>query len=166
VAAGLTLTGETAALWGVVATQVFSLASLIANGVIVSLREQRHRREDREDRQALAGHVKTTADVLAAKVDTAAAVGAATAQQLGHDIVTRLETAKVDLAANTQISTDALHETNGTKLLLVEEVRRRNDLQLATDAAHDRRLSDNPTVADLTRRVAALEDLAPKKKGS
>jgi len=115
-----------------------------------------------DDRQALAADlaakVQATADTLAAKVRadqvTTAAEGrqhaADLAQLVRHDqallsgkveTATQAADAAVDkitglILDNTKISTEAFHEANGAKLLLADEVRRRNDIQLATERAH------------------------------
>lgn len=123
---------STGAVWGLVVVNAATMVTVVIRGVFAAATERRHRRYDLEDRQVLAAKVEATAGILAAKVE---ATSHAVSLQLGdHDSWERDMIAKnhaalsADIAQNTQISKDAFHEANGAKLLLAEEVQRRNEM--------------------------------------
>ena len=128
------------------ATQWVILATLIFNTLLSLYKDQRDRawarekderdrlwnREDRIERERTAavlavGLTEHRAE-LASKVREEAAL--ATARMVAES-----EKLGVKIDTNTEISTKAFHEANGAKELLAAEVRQRNQLALAAEAA-------------------------------
>jgi hypothetical protein len=111
-----------------------ALAVATAAAAEMAVRERQWALEDRHElASSLARKVESTADELAIKVQTdhlALMKKVDTAEASANSAV---ETLTDLVKENTKISTDAFHEANGAKLLLAEEVKRRNDIETARD---------------------------------
>ena len=132
----------TGALIGVAIANLLTLFTLLIKDRSAAAKEIRHRQWEKEDRAALATQVVATSATLAAKVQADGIALAAqvelqaVASRAARDvIISLLRESHSEIVANTKISTDAFHEANGAKLMLAEEVRRRNEIQTAVEQA-------------------------------